>query len=132
MNARSPLLRSLACLTTSALITACGAADPADSSASREESLTLGSQYTLVRKTAQKCVDIAGGATANGTQIQQWTCNGSGAQIFSAQDGGNGKVIRRRRRERGLLAPTQREQREVFGRERQPNRRRREGAALVL
>jgi hypothetical protein len=27
-----------------------------------------------------KCVDISGGGTANGTKIQLWDCNGTGAQ----------------------------------------------------
>jgi len=27
-----------------------------------------------------KCMDVTGGGTANGTQIQLWECNGTGAQ----------------------------------------------------
>jgi hypothetical protein len=29
-----------------------------------------------------KCLDVAGGASANGTKLQQYQCNGSAAQIF--------------------------------------------------
>ncbi|MFB9511474.1 ricin-type beta-trefoil lectin domain protein, partial [Streptomyces aurantiacus] len=35
-----------------------------------------------------KCLDISGGATADGTKIQLWTCNGSGAQTWAAQSDG--------------------------------------------
>nr|BFE50842.1 lectin [Saccharothrix mutabilis subsp. capreolus] len=30
-----------------------------------------------------KCVDVAGGATADGTKVQLWTCNGSAAQTWT-------------------------------------------------
>lgn len=30
-----------------------------------------------------KCVDVNGGATADGTKIQLWTCNGTAAQFWS-------------------------------------------------
>jgi len=30
-----------------------------------------------------KCVDVAGANTANGTQVQLWTCNGTGAQRWT-------------------------------------------------
>jgi hypothetical protein len=36
-----------------------------------------------VKGLAGKCLDIRGGATANGTQAQLYTCNGSPAQVFS-------------------------------------------------
>ncbi|GAA2716230.1 ThuA domain-containing protein [Actinoplanes palleronii] len=36
-----------------------------------------------VRGFANKCLDVNGGATADGTKIQLWTCNGSGAQNWS-------------------------------------------------
>ena len=29
-----------------------------------------------------KCLDIAGGGTANGTKVQLWDCNNTGAQVF--------------------------------------------------
>ena len=32
-----------------------------------------------------KCVDVSGSNTANGTRIQLWTCNGTGAQSWSAK-----------------------------------------------
>ena len=36
------------------------------------------------------CMDANGGGTANGTQIQEWWCNGSGAQAFALQNAGGG------------------------------------------
>ncbi len=36
------------------------------------------------------CMDARGSATADGTQIQEWNCNGSGAQSFELKDAGNG------------------------------------------
>jgi type 1 glutamine amidotransferase len=37
-----------------------------------------------------KCVDISGGATADGTKVQLWTCNGSAAQTWTV----DGQVLR--------------------------------------
>jgi hypothetical protein len=45
---------------------------------------------TLVRKGSDKCLDVNAAASANGTKIQQWTCNGSGAQAFTLEDSGGG------------------------------------------
>jgi hypothetical protein len=39
-----------------------------------------------------KCLDVASAGTADGTNIQEWTCNGTGAQSFSVRDAGNGNV----------------------------------------
>jgi Ricin-type beta-trefoil lectin domain/Phosphate-induced protein 1 conserved region len=39
---------------------------------------------------AGSCMDAEGGGTTDGTQIQEYTCNGSGAQTFVAKDAGNG------------------------------------------
>jgi hypothetical protein len=36
------------------------------------------------------CMDAEGAGTADGTQIQEYVCNGTGAQSFSVQDAGNG------------------------------------------
>jgi hypothetical protein len=34
-----------------------------------------------------KCLDVAGGLSTNGTGIQLWDCNGSGAQTWTGQNG---------------------------------------------
>ncbi|HEY3816899.1 MAG TPA: family 16 glycosylhydrolase [Polyangiaceae bacterium] len=36
------------------------------------------------------CMDAKGGGTTDGTQIQEWTCNGTGAQSFELEDDGAG------------------------------------------
>ena len=38
------------------------------------------------------CMDVAGGATGDGAQIQEWNCNGTGAQSFRLDDAGNGAL----------------------------------------
>ncbi|MGJ6969467.1 extracellular catalytic domain type 1 short-chain-length polyhydroxyalkanoate depolymerase [Streptosporangium sp. G11] len=42
---------------------------------------------------AGKCVDIAGANTANGTQVQLWTCNGSGAQQWTVGSDGTIRAL---------------------------------------
>ncbi|MEU4419584.1 ThuA domain-containing protein [Actinoplanes sp. NPDC024001] len=38
-----------------------------------------------IKGLAGKCLDVSGAATADGTKIQLWTCNGSGAQNWTRQ-----------------------------------------------
>ena len=38
-----------------------------------------------------KCLDVAGGGTANGTKVDLYTCNGTGAQVWQPQS--NGELI---------------------------------------
>jgi hypothetical protein len=45
---------------------------------------------TLVRQGSNKCLDVNAAGSANGTKIQQWTCNGTGAQQFTLEDRGGG------------------------------------------
>jgi hypothetical protein len=55
------------------------------------EAITSGDTYnfgTLANPGA--CMDALGSGTADGTQIQEYWCNGSGAQSFSVKDAGNG------------------------------------------
>jgi hypothetical protein len=49
-----------------------------------------GGPLTLVDRNANKCLDISGAGTADGTKIQQWVCNGTVAQTFQKKDLGNG------------------------------------------
>ncbi|MCT2591716.1 RICIN domain-containing protein, partial [Streptomyces sp. N2-109] len=35
-----------------------------------------------------KCLDISGGGTADGTRVQLWTCNDTGAQKWQPQPDG--------------------------------------------
>jgi chitinase len=46
--------------------------------------------YTIASAFSGKCVDIAGASTANGAQVQQYQCNGTGAQTFALRNMGQG------------------------------------------
>jgi hypothetical protein len=46
--------------------------------------------YKVVTRVSGKCLDVNGSGTADGTNIQEWTCNGTGAQSFRAEDAGGG------------------------------------------
>jgi hypothetical protein len=46
----------------------------------------------LVSRQSGKCMDVSARGTANGTNIQLWNCNGTGAQSFVLRDSGNGSV----------------------------------------
>jgi hypothetical protein len=46
----------------------------------------------FVTSVSGKCLDVAGAGSADGTNIQEWTCNGTGAQTFQVQDAGGGNV----------------------------------------
>jgi cytolysin (calcineurin-like family phosphatase) len=49
------------------------------------------SAYALQTLTGTaKCMEVSGGSSADGTKIQQWTCNNSGAQAFWVQAPGDG------------------------------------------
>jgi hypothetical protein len=41
--------------------------------------------YSVVNRASNKCVDARSSGTANGTAIQQWTCNNSNAQQYQVQ-----------------------------------------------
>lgn len=53
---------------------------------------TGGSGVRLVSRHSNKCLDVSSGGSANGTNIQLWTCNGSAAQTFRVEDQGGGIV----------------------------------------
>jgi glucose/arabinose dehydrogenase len=46
-----------------------------------------------IRGLASKCLDVSGGATADGTQIQLYTCNGTAAQQWTASPGSTVKAL---------------------------------------
>ncbi len=46
--------------------------------------------YTITSAFSGKCVDIAAASTANGAQVQQYQCNGTGAQKFAVTNMGQG------------------------------------------
>jgi len=71
----------------------CSAADPVESEGFSEsqEPITTGTTYNLKpQSSSSSCLDVAAAGTANGTKIQQWSCNGTGAQAFRPESVGNG------------------------------------------
>jgi hypothetical protein len=38
--------------------------------------------HELVRKGSEKCLDVEGNGSSNGTKVHQWTCHGGAAQAF--------------------------------------------------
>ena len=51
-------------------------------------------RYTLKSVHSGMCLDVAGASTADNANIQQWSCNGSGAQAFDlSADAGNYHVL---------------------------------------
>ena len=50
-----------------------------------------GDVVRFVSRPSSKCLDVNGSGTADGTQIQLWSCNGTGAQSFELQDAGGGQ-----------------------------------------
>ncbi|MEZ0094014.1 RICIN domain-containing protein [Streptacidiphilus sp. EB129] len=52
--------------------------------------VTSGTSYTVTNANSGKCVDARAAGTANGTAVQQYSCNGTGAQqwTFTATSGG--------------------------------------------
>ncbi|WP_340384994.1 family 43 glycosylhydrolase [Streptomyces sp. SS7] len=53
------------------------------------ETATTPAAYTLVNRNSGKCLDVEGGATADGTNIFQWTCNGGTNQKWKIEDLGD-------------------------------------------
>ncbi len=46
----------------------------------------------IVSKVSSKCIDIEKGSRDDGTNIRQWTCNGTGAQLWDFIEVGRGDV----------------------------------------
>jgi beta-glucanase (GH16 family) len=67
----------------------CGA--PAESTAHTGQAVTAGNIYNFgAIAHSGSCMDARAGGTTDGTQIQEWTCNGTGAQSFELEDAGGG------------------------------------------
>ena len=45
--------------------------------------------YRLVNRNSGKCLDVAGGTTADGTDVRQWTCTGAAPQHWRIEDRGD-------------------------------------------
>ncbi len=47
-------------------------------------------EFMLINQKTGRCVDIVSGGTSDGTAIWNWTCNGTGAQVFRTIQTNNG------------------------------------------
>ncbi|WAZ21486.1 family 43 glycosylhydrolase [Streptomyces cinnabarinus] len=45
--------------------------------------------YTVTNRSSGKCLDVAGSSTADGANVQQWTCNGGNNQKWRLEDLGD-------------------------------------------
>jgi hypothetical protein len=73
------------------LVTFGCSASPGDDARQTSQAVSAGQIFnfgTLVNPGS--CMDAQGAGTTDGTQIQEWVCNGTGAQSFALQDAGNG------------------------------------------
>jgi len=82
-------MRALAAICVVALIGGCQREDAELAEESADLVVPAG-PTTLVRKGSDKCLDVDSASAANGARIQQWSCNGTGAQSFTIEDRGNG------------------------------------------
>lgn len=74
-----------------AMSAGCGAPDDMDTETIPEAlSVTAGQAYTITGVQSGKCVEIAGGSTANLAQAQIASCNGTTRQQFRFEDQGGG------------------------------------------
>lgn len=65
--------------------------DKKDTSGQRFEIRSAGNgYYTITAEHSGKVLDVAGGSTASGTIVQQFTANGTDAQLWYFTDAGNG------------------------------------------
>jgi len=73
-----------------AFVLACSAS-PGDRAGQGAQAVSAGQVFNFgALAHPGSCMDARGAGTTDGTQIQEWTCNGSGAQSFELQDAGGG------------------------------------------
>ncbi|GGZ11708.1 family 43 glycosylhydrolase [Streptomyces poonensis] len=53
------------------------------------EPSTASTTYTVVNRNSGKCLDVENGATADGTNVRQWACNGANPQRWRLEDLGD-------------------------------------------
>src|SRR5580700_11242830 len=73
------------------LSAACGGAPTSEDVGKSGQAVTAGDIFNFgAIAHPGSCMDAQSGGTADGTQIQEWTCNGTGAQSYTLEDAGNG------------------------------------------
>jgi Ricin-type beta-trefoil lectin domain-like/Glycosyl hydrolases family 2, TIM barrel domain len=70
---------------------ACAVSEHDPSELLDEETTALSTGNYVIRSAQSgKCLDITSASTANGARVQQWDCNGTGAQLFRLEAAGSG------------------------------------------
>src|SRR5262245_48753940 len=78
----------------SLVLASCGQDPDFDDAEGVQLELAGGTYAFGTSTTTGKCVDVTGAGTANGTQIQQWTCHGGSAQSFRVENsGGTARLV---------------------------------------
>ena len=84
-------LRAVAFLAPITLLAGGCVAPPSESVGHTAQGVTSGDLYNFgTLANPGSCMDAKAGGTADGTQIQEWPCNGTGAQSYELEDDGNG------------------------------------------
>jgi cytolysin (calcineurin-like family phosphatase) len=77
-------------------LAACAADDvPDEALAVAESSLSNGTYTFRLSVGSNKCIDVNGNGSADGTNIHGWSCNGGGAQLFRVENlaGGQARLV---------------------------------------
>src|SRR6202030_3308967 len=89
-NARC-VMTSRHAISISVLVCAACSATPDERVGQTHEGITSGDIYNFGALTHPgSCMDVRAAGTANGSQIQEYACNGTGAQSFTVEDAGGG------------------------------------------
>jgi chitinase len=72
-----------------ALVSCSGPVEP-DELSTRTSQLVADGEYVIRSVHSGKCLDITAASTADGARVQQWDCNGTGAQRFRVVSVGGG------------------------------------------
>src|SRR5258708_30929920 len=86
---RRPILLGILALAAPSL--GCSAAGPGEAAADNSQAVVAGNIFnfgTLAHPGA--CMDAQYAGTGDGTQLQEWWCNGTGAQSYRLDDAGGG------------------------------------------
>src|SRR5687767_10577809 len=84
------VVRSLALVAMAASLAACAQEGAILDEQDFEDRATEGSIQLARKDSGGKCLDIYAAGTSNGTQIQQYACNGTSAQEFLLEKNSDG------------------------------------------
>ena len=72
-------------------VVACSASSGEPTASSASQAVAAGQIFNFgAIAHSGSCIDASAAGTTDGTQIQEWQCNGTGAQSFELEDAGGG------------------------------------------